>query len=96
MYNLLAVLVTSKDKQLAGNTCEAMATYVKDMKKDHIAVIGPAKAGIGRINDVYRFVFYIKGKDNRALTDCKDKLEEGLREIKDLQVYFDFNPMSPY
>ena len=96
VYNLLAVLVTSKDKQLAGNTCEAMATYVKDMKKDHIAVIGPAKAGIGRINDVYRFVFYIKGKDNKALTDCKDKLEEGLREIKDLQVYFDFNPMSPY
>lgn len=95
-YDILAVPVTSKNKELAYNTCEAMAKYIKELALSDCTVIGPAKAGIGRINDVYRFVFYIKSKNKNALVECKDRLEMGINENADLQVLFDFNPMNPY
>lgn len=94
-YDILAVPVTSKNKELAYNTCEAMAEYVRGLKADCM-VIGPAKAAIGRINDVYRFVFYIKSKNKDVLVECKDRLEEGINDNINLQVFFDFNPMNPY
>lgn len=94
IVNMLAVLVTSKNHNLACSTCEAMATYIKE-SMGKVAVIGPAKAGIGRISDVYRFVFYIKCKDKQMLIECKDRLEAGINETGDLQVQFDMNPMNP-
>lgn len=96
VYDILAIMATSKDRGLAGNTCESMAAYIRKLSPDKVEVIGPAKAGIGKINDVYRFVFYIKSRDKEALIKCKDKLEDGLIEVKDLQVVFDMNPMNPY
>lgn len=94
-FNILAVLVTSDNKSTAGNTADSMAEYIRSLKLD-VQVIGPAKAGIGKINDVYRFIFYIKSKNKDLLIDCKDRLEEGLNMGRDLQVFFDFNPMNPY
>lgn len=94
-HEILAVLVTSGNKTLAGNTATSMAEYIKSLDMD-ISVIGPAKAGIGKINDIYRFIFYIKSKDINLLVTCKDKLEAGLNMGKDISVYFDFNPMNPY
>jgi len=94
-HEILAVLVTSDNKNLAGNTATSMAEYIKSLQMD-VSVIGPAKAGIGKINDVYRFVFYIKSKNKDLLISCKDKLEEGLNMSRGLMVYFDFNPMNPY
>lgn len=96
VYDILAVMATSKDKNLASNTCEAMASFVKQRLSEGVEVIGPAKAGIGKINDVYRFVFYIKSKDKGILIKYKNRLEEGINEVKDLQVIFDMNPMNPY
>jgi len=95
-YDILAVMATSKDKSLAANTCDSMAAYIKKADMQDTFVIGPAKAGIGKINDVYRFVFYIKSKRKDTLINCKDRLEERLVEVKDLQVVFDMNPMNPY
>lgn len=96
VYDILAIMATSKDKNLASNTCEAMASFVKSKLVDGAEVIGPAKAGIGKINDVYRFVFYIKSKDKDTLIKYKNRLEEGITEVRDLQVVFDMNPMNPY
>ena len=92
--DIMAVLTTSKNKELAYKTCENMAEYVKKLGLK-VEVIGPAKAGIGRISDTYRFLFYIKSDDKEAVIKCKDRLEEGLNTGKDLQVFFDLNPMNP-
>lgn len=95
VHEILAVLVTSTDKTLAGNTAASMAEYIKSLEMD-ISIIGPAKAGIGKINDVYRFVFYIKSKQKKLLVECKDRLEEGINPDCNIMVYFDFNPMNSY
>ena len=40
-----------------------------------LQVIGPAEASIGRINDLYRHVFYMKHPDYQVLVEIKDNLE---------------------
>ncbi len=91
---IVGILVTSEDKALAQTTCEKMADYIRKTE-NQAEVMGPAKAGIGRINDIYRYIFYIKSNDKNILIRCKNRLEEGLSLSNRLQVYFDFNPMNP-
>jgi primosomal protein N' (replication factor Y) len=61
-------------------------------------VIGPAQAAIGKINDVYRYIFYIKHRDYHVLVDIKDELESFIETMKwnSDSVQFDFNPMNNY
>ena len=92
--NIVGVLCTSPDRNLAETTAQKMSDFIRSSNED-ATVMGPAKAGIGKINDIYRFVFYIKSNDKNTLIRCKDRLEEGLNLSSRLQVYFDFNPMNP-
>ena len=59
-------------------------------------MIGPAPAAIGRINDIFRFVFYIKCPKNAKLIQIKDKLEEEwkLHPSQDEMIQFDFDPVN--
>ena len=53
-------------------------------------------AGIGRINDVYRQVLYIKADEYRRLVEIKDLLEEETdkMQLSTENIQFDFNPMN--
>ena len=70
---IVGILVTSEDKNLAQTTCEKMADYIRTSEKE-VEVMGPAKAGIGRINDIYRFIFYIKSNDKDILISEMDQM----------------------
>lgn len=60
--------------------------------RDNIRVIGPAPAAIGRINDIFRFVFYVKSSKYGKLVEIKDLLEENIerRQLRTEAVQFDF------
>ena len=61
-----------------------------------LQIIGPAPASIGRINDIFRFVFYVKSAKYGKLVEIKDMLEaqmQGQPSGGDLTVQFDFNPI---
>ncbi|MDE7287197.1 MAG: primosomal protein N', partial [Lachnospiraceae bacterium] len=66
--------------------------------RGHTAVIGPAKASIGKINDIYRFVIYCKSPNYAKLTAIKDKIEQksAFLELKDENIQFDFDPIDRY
>lgn len=63
-------------------------------------IVGPAPAGIGRVNDIYRFVFYVKDRDYDRLIAVKDGLEAWMGEWQSGQrrpqigLQFDFDPMN--
>ena len=61
-----------------------------------VQVIGPAPASIGRINDIFRFVFYVKCPKYDKLVEIKDLLEEEVqkRQLTYELVQFDFNPVN--
>ncbi|HBA48100.1 MAG TPA: primosomal protein N', partial [Lachnospiraceae bacterium] len=105
--NMLAVQVFSRTEEagfaMAGRLAgEVKERFVKPQEKreDHmlpLQLIGPAPATIGRINDIFRFVFYVKSTKYVKLVQIKDMLEEELRRqppAGDLTVQFDFNPVN--
>ena len=75
----------------------AVNTYcVKTGEK--FAITGPAAANIKKLNDIYRYVIYVKHKDYDKLVGLKDSLEYFIDNlnINDATVQFDFNPMNSY
>ncbi len=61
-------------------------------------LVGPAEAAIGRMNDLYRHVLYVKHADYQRLVAVKDVLEAFLqaRELKNITVQYDFDPINTY
>lgn len=77
---------------------EEMLVAKSYRSKDELTVIGPAKAAIGKINDIYRFVLYCKANDYKRLTLVKDQVEGELNqlELRGESVQFDFDPIDSY
>ena len=53
----------------------------------------------GKINDVYRRIFYIKGEDDRIIIEMKNLLEQYIEINKGfdkVRIQFDFNPMNTF
>ncbi len=91
--HLLAVQIFAKEESAGDALARRLADIVRG---DGAAVLGPAAASIGKINDVYRFVFYVKNDDRKKLIQYKDRLEETLEEapFAGAQVQFDFDPVN--
>ncbi len=80
-------------------TDRVMSAGVQDITEQPVQVIGPAPAGISKINDIYRQVIYVKNGDYNRLVDIKNYLE-GFYHFSErftgCNLQFDFNPMSGY
>lgn len=100
--HMLAVLVTSREQAQGERLCEGMAGVVDSLRTQdgwqRLQVIGPAEASIGKINDLYRHVFYMKHPDYQMLVEIKDELERFCKtaELKTQTVQYDFDPMNAY
>lgn len=99
--HILAVQVTSLTEkggeELAG-ILKTLAEKTEEGREEHTILIGPAPAFIGRINDIFRYVLYIKNPDYDILIRLKNRMERFLKELerKDENVQFDFDPMSSF
>ncbi len=100
--HLLAVQIFSGSEENGKQLAERLANVVKSIVDDkaplsrRLLVIGPAPASIGRVNDVFRYVLYIKHGEYGRLVQVKDVLEEALQgqELKQGIVQFDFDPVN--
>lgn len=100
--HMLAVQIFAKEEQNGKQLAERLSAVVKSMMGQNQAsletlqVIGPAPASIGRINDIFRFVFYVKHPKYDRLVQVKDMLEEKCTMLQTgaESVQFDFDPMN--
>lgn len=94
---MLMVMVTGKDEERVETVAKDMASCARDYSEDGI-LVGPAPAGIRKINDIYRQIFMIKAKEEDLLIGIKDLLESqpDWKNEKDISIMFDFNPVNPY
>lgn len=95
--HMLAILVTSGVEKRAGDLSEKIAEMVRS-REVKVQVMGPAKASVGKINDIYRFVIYCKSGDENALIRVRDLIEKSISsmELKYETVQFDFDPVDSY
>lgn len=100
--HMLAVQIYAREEECGKQLAQRLSDVVKSMVNvsepaaKRLKVIGPAAAAIGKINDIFRFVFYIKHGEYGKLVEVKDVLEEKLQEWqpKRENVQFDFDPMN--
>lgn len=92
--HMMAVLISAADEQKG----EDLAGRLAGLVDGNVRMIGPAKASIGKINDIYRYVIYCKAFDYGQLTLVKDKIETYVQTLalKEESVQFDFDPIDSY
>ncbi|MGN1168102.1 MAG: primosomal protein N' [Lachnospiraceae bacterium] len=98
--HLLAVLMTGKDE----NHLKIAADYLKEFalradKEKQLNIIGPASPSVGKVNDEYRKVLYLKCEEKQPLIEVKNYLEQYIeinKGFNTIRVQFDFNPSGAF
>ncbi len=97
VYHMMVVLLTGEDEGKVIQAGDLLASRIS--RQDGATVIGPNEASVARVNDRYRRVIYVKALEYGQLTERKDCLEQYIEQeprIRDVNVQFDFDPMSTY
>ncbi|MCC8107043.1 MAG: primosomal protein N' [Clostridiales bacterium] len=75
--SLMSVHCASGDKERLTQAVSYLARFAKGLaEKYHAVMMGPADEAIAKVNDIYRMVFYIRHKDEKALTSMKNYMEQ--------------------
>lgn len=99
VWNMLVILSAAREEEAALRAANRMRRVIAALGCEGLFVIGPADAAVAKVNDIYKKVLYLKHEDYGLLVDVKDKLEHflnGNRDLKDVMVQFDFNPMNGF
>lgn len=99
--HILLLIITSKDEEKAckasEHLSEAIKMYFENAKE--VELIGPAPAAISKVNDIFRYVIYLKHSEYTTLIKVKNYIE-GYYNYSEYftgtNLQFDFNPMSSY
>ena len=98
-FDMLMVQIYEKEERAGILLGNRMKEYLKEYAKENrMSIIGPANAGISKINDVYRSCLILKHQDKKVLNEAKTRIERfvGACGIEGKIVQFDFNPMNSF
>lgn len=96
---LLAILVSGENEMLLETACTYLKSYAERVNRDKVRIVGPTSPYVGKVNDTYRRILYLKHADYHVLTGMKDKLEQYIEMnsgFSKLRIQFDFNPMNTF
>ena len=101
VWNMLVILLASPDEQALAAAAQAVYDNMQQMlgRTFVVQLIGPTDASISKINDIYRKVIYLKTGNYDKLIELKDATEQFTQMqpvCKDINIQFDFNPMSGF
>ena len=92
--HMLAVQLFGTDEKKTSNLALELGNVIKSNGTSRI--LGPAPANIGKVQDYYRFVIYIKNADTDKLADIRKACEEFLTNkiMNQMYVQFDLDPLN--
>lgn len=96
--HLMAVLVTGPEEEGAALLAKELAELAREEENGELTVLGPGTATLSKLNDNYRFLFYIKCGDGKKLAKLRERMESYIQTLQNRseQVQFDIDPMSGY
>lgn len=97
---LLAIYLSDKEKE----RLEEGAGRLKDMLLSEacsrqVQIIGPTDAYVAKVNDIYRKLVYLKGRETEQLIEFKERIElfwQENAELQQLNIQFDMNPVNGF
>ncbi len=96
---LMAILVSCEEEELLDTACKYLKSYAERVNRERAIIIGPTSPYVGKVQDVYRKMIYIKHADYLVLTEIKNKLEQYIEMncgFQKVRIQFDFNPMNVF
>ena len=95
--HMMAVQILAEIEASGQMLAEDLKKMTQDLGKK-VQIIGPAPAFVGKIKDVYRFVFYVKSANYDTLVEIKDSLDIEIQklQLRKESVQFDFDPMNAF
>ncbi|MBR2409855.1 MAG: primosomal protein N' [Lachnospiraceae bacterium] len=100
--HVLAILVQGEEETVAKQASVRLTTVLQAAKRPEEGfgvITGPVPAGIAKVNDLYRFMIYVKsGQYERLIEFHKIAQAEKLltESAMKCNIQFDFNPLSGY
>ncbi len=82
---MMSILVTSREEAEAQREAEAIGRELRQAFPD-VAVIGPANAGIARIQDVFRKHLYVKHPEKDRLIQVRRKVEAAHGDFTQMDI----------
>ena len=99
--HILTIMVQSKDENEAYEYVLKLCECTKNhnvSSEAKLKIVGPAPAGIQKINDYYRQIFFVKSGNEELLTEIKGCLENYISHNlnKNVLVQFDYDPLTSF
>jgi len=100
--HMMAIQIMAKDENYGKQLAARLRAEIEFLKIEDMIIIGPAQAAIGKINDIYRMVIYLKHEDLEALVKAKEAVDSLLdyfdknKKLNGIMVQFDFDPMQGF
>lgn len=96
--HLMAVLMMGAEEEHLSLAAKYLKEYTLRIDREQkLQVIGPASPYVGKVNDVYRKVLYLKCEMIDPLIDAKNKMEKYIeinRGFQSIRIQFDLDPMN--
>lgn len=99
VYDMIAVLIMGDNDEFTWAVTKDIAERIEKTNIPDLKMIGPSRATISKINDIYRNIIYLKHQDEKILIKVKNaicKYVESNDKYKKITIQFDHNPMSGY
>lgn len=98
--HMLAVLMSSKEEKLLDTASYYLHLFTERTNQDDkMEIIGPASPHVGKVNDIYRKLFYLKHPEYRVLEMAKNRMEQYIEVnagFKNIRIQFDFDPVQSF
>ena len=97
VQHLAAILIMGKDEDLLETASSYIKKFAEHVNKKRVRIIGPTSPSVGKVNDIYRKVLYLKHPEYDVLIEMKNKLEKYIEinsGFQSLRIQFDFDPMK--
>ncbi len=95
--HMAAILISGKEENLLETASSYIKNYAERVNKNKVRIIGPTSPYVGKVNDVYRRIIYLKHTEYDVLIDMKNKLERYIEinpGFQSMRIQFDFDPMN--
>ena len=96
--HLMAVLMMGAEEEHLALAAKYLKEYTLRIDREQkLQMIGPASPYVGKVNDVYRKVLYLKCETVDPLIDAKNKMEKYIeinRGFQSIRIQFDLDPMN--
>ncbi len=90
--SMMQITAEGQDEDLTSEGISLVKNMTEDMGHEGLEIIGPSRAPVPKVKDMYRFVLYMKHPDEDVLTGIRQFTEDRFRNCPKYQdIYFNYD-----